>query len=155
MIIRIVGRWFTRVIRDDILDLFYCRRADILYFMTMKILFDRFVGIRIAPAFRRGATKAEARRTEPCGIRRTPAIFRLSEWKAYNVLNIHSENDRDVVRFEKVRSEPLDFPINCPPPSNGIEWTGCEKIRKDNFGGLVSEPILNHKMNQYWYYVKF
>ena len=84
-------------------------------------------GICAAPAFRRGATKAEARRTEPCGIRRTPAIFRLSEWKAYNVLNIHSENDRDVVRFEKVRSEPLDFPINCPPPSNGIEWTGCEK----------------------------
>ena len=112
-------------------------------------------GICAAPAFRRGATKAEARRTEPCGIRRTPAIFRLSEWKAYNVLNIHSENDRDVVRFEKVRSEPLDFPINCPPPSNGIEWTCCEKIRKDNFGGLVSEPILNHKMNQYWYYVKF
>lgn len=59
------------------------------------------------------------------------------------------------MRFEKVRSEPLDFPINCPPLSNGIEWTGCEKIRKDNSGGLVSEPILNHKMNQYWYYVKF
>ena len=30
-----------------------------------------------------------------------------------------------------------------------------KKIRKDNFGGLVSEPILNHKMNQYRYYVKF
>ena len=62
-------------------------------------------GICAAPAFRRGATKAEARRTEPCGIRRTPAIFRLSEWKAYNVLNIHSENDRDAVRFEKAHSE--------------------------------------------------
>lgn len=33
---RIVGRWFTRIIRDDIPDLFYCRRADILDFMTMK-----------------------------------------------------------------------------------------------------------------------
>lgn len=54
-------------------------------------------------------------------------ILYFMTWKAYNVLNIHSENDRDVVRFEKVRSEPLDFPINCPPPSNGIEWTGCEK----------------------------
>lgn len=42
---RIVERWFTRVIRDDIPDLFYCRRADILYFMTMKILFDRFVRV--------------------------------------------------------------------------------------------------------------
>lgn len=29
-----------------------------------------------------------------------------------------------------------------------------KKIRKDNFGGSVSEPILNHKMNQYRYYVK-
>lgn len=33
---RIVGRWFTRIIRDDIPDLFYCRMADTLYFMTMK-----------------------------------------------------------------------------------------------------------------------
>lgn len=33
---RIVGRWFTRIIRDDIPDLFYCRMADILDFMTMK-----------------------------------------------------------------------------------------------------------------------
>lgn len=125
---RIVGRWFTRIIRDDIPDLFYCRMADILDFMTMKTYCSTgLYGYLCCARFRRGATKAEARRTEPCGIRRTPAIFRLSEWKAYNVLNIHSENDRDVVRFEKVRSEPLDFPINCPPPSNGIEWTGCEK----------------------------
>lgn len=112
-------------------------------------------GICAAPAFRRGATKAEARRTEPCGIRRTPAIFRLSEWKAYNVLNIHSENDRDAVRFEKAHSE---HRISRLKLLAAIERDRMDrlrkKIRKDNFGGSVSKPILNHKMIQYWYYVK-
>ena len=99
--------------------------------------------------------KAEARRTEPCGIRRTPAIFRLSEWKAYNVLNIHSENDRDAVRFEKAHSE---HRISRLKLLAAIERDRMDrlrkKIRKDNFGGSVSKPILNHKMIQYWYYVK-
>ena len=36
---------YTGNSRDDILDLFYCQRPDTLYFMTMKILFDRFVRV--------------------------------------------------------------------------------------------------------------
>ncbi len=83
------------------------------------------------------------------------AIFRLSEWKAYNVLKIHSENDRDVVRFEKAHSE---HRISRLKMLAAIERNRMDrlrkKIRKDNFGGSVSEPILNHKMNQYRYYVK-
>ena len=83
------------------------------------------------------------------------AIFRLSEWKAYNVLKIHSENDRDVVRFEKAHSE---HRISRLKMLAAIERNRMDrlrkKIRKDNFGGSVSNPILNHNMIQFWYYVK-
>lgn len=132
---RIVGRWFTRIIRDDIPDLFYCRMADILDFMTMKTIVRQVcTGICAAPAFRRGATKAEARRTEPCGIRRMSAIFRLSEWKAYNVLKIHSENDRDVVRFEKAHSE---HRISRLKMLAAIERNRMDRLRK-KLGKIIS-----------------
>lgn len=55
------------------------------------------------------------------------------------------------------RDDILDL-FYCQRPDTLIERDRMDrlrkKIRKDNFGGSVSEPILNHKMNQYRYYVK-
>jgi len=64
-------------------------------------------------------------------------------------------DDRDAVRFEKAHSE---HRISRLKLLAAIERDRMDrlrkKIRKDNFGGSVSKPILNHKMIQYWYYVK-
>mgnify|MGYP001107872986 CR=1 FL=1 len=135
---------------------FYCQRPDTLYFMTMKT--DCSTGLygylccACLPA-----RCNEGRSSENGALRDTQDTgdFRLSEWKAYNVLNIHSENDRDAVRFEKAHSE---HRISRLKLLAAIERDRMDrlrkKIRKDNFGGSVSKPILNHKMIQYWYYVK-
>jgi hypothetical protein len=46
LIIRIVGRWFTRVIRDDILDLFLLSKAGYsVFYDNENRLFDRFVRV--------------------------------------------------------------------------------------------------------------
>lgn len=43
---RIVGRWFTRVIRDDILDLFLLSKAGYsVFYDNENLLFDRFVRV--------------------------------------------------------------------------------------------------------------
>ena len=46
------------------------------------------------------------------------------------------------------------LPARCNEGRSSENGALRKKIRKDNFGGSVSEPILNHKMNQYRYYVK-
>ena len=54
--------------------------------------------------------------------------FSIIEWKAYNVLNIHSENDRDAVRFEKSPFRASDFRLKLLA---AIERDRMDRLRKN------------------------